>query len=327
MSNRKFLSLLTSCFLVLSSTTNFIAASNTTVFITGSGIAARLHEPVLKEFPEVNVRSIRIPEKSLPVEKPDGISENWLFLGTPVYKHKDHIISSCKKYKKILCEKPVGLSTDEISEIKTAINQNGTCFIVNYALRFLPQLDEIKEFIKNNQVNSVIITCNANFNKFPPNKTWKSDYKSGGGILYSILPHMIDLLNFLNFEEDANNISFKSTSEIPMDNIQLYSKTKSGIKTEINIDLLKDFDEFTLKLETPQGGKIFNLINSQENKITGAKYLSGTLSATNKLSPWRISFKHLLETIFKDPENQKLAKIEDAEKVHNILKVILSNKN
>lgn len=327
MANRKFLSLLTSCFLVLISNTNFASASNTTVFITGSGIATRLHEPVLKEFPEVNIKSIRIPEKSLPAEKTDEISENWLFLGTPVYKHKDHIISSCKKYKKILCEKPVGLSQDEINEIKTAVNQSKTCFIVNYALRFLPQLDEVKEFIKNNKVNSVIITCNANFNKLPPNKAWKSDYKTGGGILYSILPHMVDLLNFLNFEEDINNINFKSTSEIPMDDIQLYSKTKSGIKTEINIDLLKNFDEFTLKLETPQGGKIFNLINSKENKITGAKYISGTLSATNKLSPWRISFRYLLETIFTDPENKKLAKIEDAERVHNLLKIILSKKN
>lgn len=324
MANRKFLSVLTSCFLVFSSTTNFAAASNTTVFITGKGIATRLHEPVLKEFPEVKIKSIQIPEKPFLIEKPDETSDSWLFLGTPVYKHKDHIISSCKKYKKILCEKPVGISKDEINEIKTAINQSGTCFIVNYALRFLPCLDEIKEFIKNNEIKSVTITCNANFNKFAPNKAWKTDYKLGGGILYSILPHMVDLLNFLNFEEDINNISFKSTSEIPMDDIQLYSKTKNGIKTEINIDLLKDFDEFTLKLETPQSGKIFDLINSEENKISSTKYLSGTLSATSKISPWRISFKNLLKTLFTDLENPKFAKIKDAEKVHNILKEILS---
>lgn len=332
MTNRKFLSVLTSCFLILNSSMNFAEASNgkqptKTVFITGKGIATRLHEPVLKEFPEVKIRSIQIPEKPHLIEKFDETSDNWLFLGTPVYKHKDHIISSCKKYKKILCEKPVGMSKDEINQIKIAIDQSGTCFIVNYALRFLPYLDEIKAFTKNNKIKAVTITCNANFNKFPPNKAWKENYKLGGGILYSILPHMIDLLNFLNFEEDINNISFKSTSEIPMNDIQLYSKTKSGIKTEINIDLLKDFDEFTLKLETPQSGKIFNLVNSKENKITGSKYISGTLSATNKLSPWRISFKNLLETLFTDLENPKFAKIEDAEKVHNILKIIISNKN
>ena len=319
MINRKFLSLLTSCFLIFGSSMSFADASGTTVFITGSsGIAARLHKPVLKEFPGINIEPVRIPEKPLSSEKTWETTDQWLFLGTPVYKHKDHIISSCKKYKRILCEKPVGLSKDEINEIKTAISQNETCFIVNYALRFLPCLDEIK---------SVTIICNANFNKFPPNKAWKSDYKSGGGILYSILPHMVDLLNFLNFEESLSEITFESTSKIPMDDISLYSKTKSGIKTAIHIDLLKDFDEFTLKLETPKGGKIFNLINSKENKITGTKYLSGTLSATSKISPWRISFKNLLEALFADPENPNFAKVEDAAKVHDVLGVILSKEN
>lgn len=321
MINRKFLAAVTSCFLVLNS--SLAAASNTTVFITGSGIATRLHKPVLKEFPKIKTKSIRISEKPISGQKFDKTSENWLFLGTPVYKHKDHIISSCKKYKKILCEKPVGLSKNEINEIKTAINQNKTYFRVNYALRFLPCMDEIKKFIKNNEIKSVTITCNANFNKFPPNKAWKNDYKSGGGILYSILPHMVDLLNFLNLEEDVNSIFFESSLKVPMDDIKLYSKTKSGIKTEINIDLLKDFDEFTLKLETPKNGKIFDLINSSENKISETKYISGTLSATSKLSPWRISFKYLLETIFADKENEKLAKIEDAEKIHDVLEMIL----
>lgn len=328
MINRKFLSLLTSCFLIFGSSMSFADASDTTVFITGSsGIAARLHKPVLKEFPGINIESVRIPEKPFLSEKACKPTDQWLFLGTPVYKHKEHIISSCKKYKRILCEKPVGLSKDEINEIKTAISQNETCFIVNYALRFLPCLNEIKEFTKNNEIKSVTIICNANFNKFPPNKAWKSDYKSGGGILYSILPHMVDLLNFLNFEESLSDITFESISKIPMDDISLYSKTKSGIKTAIHIDLLKDFDEFTLKLETPKGGKIFNLINSKENKITGTKYLSGTLSATSKISPWRISFKNLLEALFADPENPNFAKVEDAEKVHDVLGAILSKEN
>ena len=110
-----------------------------------------------------------------------------------------------------------------------------------------------------------------------------------------------------------------------MNDIKLRSRTKSGIETQINIDLLRDFDEFTLNLETPQGVKIFDLINFKESKIFGtAEYISGTLSATNKLSPWRISFKYLLEALFSNPENQKLAKIEDAEKVHDVLEMILS---
>lgn len=196
-------------------------------------------------------------------------------------------------------------------------------FIVNYALRFLPCVEEFKEFIKNNDVKYVTITCNANFNQNPPNKSWKNDYKLGGGILYSILPHMIDLLNYLNFQGDLNDITFQSTTQVPMNDIKLYSKTLSGVNTVININLCKNFDELTLKVETSDKSKTFDLINNSENKISDTRYCNGTLSATSKISPWRTSFKYLLENLFINPQDSRFAKIEDAKNVLKVLDIIL----
>lgn len=294
----------------------------TTIYLTGMGIATRLHKPVLEEIPNTNVEFIRLPED--PSKSNDLIvpSDGWLFLGTPVYKQKQHILCCAKKFKKILCEKPAGLSANEINQIKDIITQNQVLFRVNYALRFLPCLEEIKEFIKNNNVKSVTITCNANFNENPPNKAWKSDYKLGGGIIYSILPHMVDLLNYLNLPEDLNDITFKSTTKIPMDDINLFSKTPNKIDTAININLREKFDELTLKVETSDKSKTFDLIDSSENKILGTRYCNGTLSATSKISPWRISFKYLLDTLFTNPNDSRFAKIEDAENVHKVLDII-----
>ncbi len=329
---RKFLTTLISCTFALGCNLGAIDVQiseqpRTKVFLTGNGIATRLHKPVLEEIPNVDVELVHISEQSPLPEDSVSISDGWLFLGTPVYKHKHHILCSCKKYKKILCEKPVGLSTDEINQIKDIINQNGILFRVNYALRFLPGLDEIKEFISNNDVKSVTLTCNAGFNKNPPNKAWKSDYKLGGGILYSILPHMVDLLNFLNCEEDLKSIVCKSGTKIPMDDIKLCSKTSNGVNMMIDINLCENFDEFTLKIETFNETRTFDLINSLENKISDTKYRNGTLSATSEVSPWRISFKHLLDVLFINPEDYRLAKIEDAEKVQNVLGVILSQQS
>ncbi len=296
---------------------------DTTVCLTGDGIATRLHKPVLEEFPNVNIEFIRLSEE---VSEPNDLvtsSDDWLFLGTPVYKHKDHILGCAEKFKKILCEKPVGLSTVEIEQIKNTINQNQVLFRVNYALRFLPCIEEVKEFIKNNDVKCVTITCNANFNQNPPNKLWKNDYKSGGGVLYSILPHMIDLLNYLNFQEDLNDITFQSTTQVPMGDINLYSKNLSGVNTAININLCENFDELTLKVETSDGSKTFDLIDASENKISGTCYCNGSLSATSKISPWRISFKYLLENLFTNPNDSRFAKIEDAENVLKVLDIIL----
>lgn len=317
------------CFLPLYNNLKFVEATdfelpNTTVYLTGAGIATRLHEPVLEEFSGVDIEFTRIPEK--PSKADDSVIpyDGWLFLGTPVYKQEQHILICTKMFKKILCEKPVGLSTKEIKHIKSIINQNHVLFRVNYALRFLPCVEEIKEFIKNNDVKSVTITCNADFNKNPPNRAWKSDCKLGGGIVYSILPHMVDLLNYLNLSEDLDSIEFKSTTQIPMNDIELHSKTLNQVNTLININLCENFDELTLKIETSNESKTFDLINSSKNKIFGTRYSNGTLSATSEISPWRISFKHLLENLFTNPNDCRFAKIEDAESVHKVLDVILS---
>ena len=303
-------------------TYSYSNTENITVHLTGNGIATRLHKPILDEFDNITTEFVHIDDG---ISKSNEHLDAWLFLGTPVYKHKNHIINACKSYDKILCEKPVTLSLDEIAQIKEAINQNNTLFRVNYALRFLPDIQEILEFINNNDVKSVSIICNANFNIKPGNKEWKNDYKLGGGILYSIFPHFVDLLNYLGCQADLDSIYFESTQQIPMNDISFSSKALKGYDANININLCEDFDQLILKVETTDKTKVFDLINVPESIIDGTKYPNGTLSATSEISPWRISFKHLLENLFTNPNDFRFASIEDAENVHKVLNVILTN--
>ena len=294
--------------------------NSTTVFLTGSGIAVRLHDPSLSDFTHIDTKFVRISESGQTTTKSDIDLKNWLFLGTPVYKHKDHLIYATKKYKNILCEKPVGLSLSDINQIKQAIEENNVQFIVNYPLRFLPVIKQVKEFISCNDIKSIKVTCNADFNKNPPNKSWKTNFNLGGGVVYSILPHLSDILNFIVDPCDLSSIRFESTSKIPMDDIRVFSKTLSKIDTEININLRENFDELKLEIQTPEESKIIDLIDSNENLISGTKYQNGTLPATSKISPWNISFKYLLQSIFSgSADDTKLAKIQDAEKVHQVI--------
>lgn len=70
--------------------------------------------------------------------------------------------------------------------------------------------------------------------------------------------------------------------------------------------------------------KVFDLVEASDKAIFENKYPSGTLSATSEISPWRIYFKTLVETLFETPEDARLARLEDAEKVHKIINVILN---
>ena len=320
-------SFLSSCLIIGNFSACASELTNTNVFLTGNGIATRLHSPVLKQFSNIDTSFIRLPEENELSSEIKVQPTDWLFLGTPVYKHKQHLLYAIKKYKNILCEKPVGLSLEEIDQIDKAINENQTLFIVNYALRFLPQIQQIKEFINGNEIKSVKLICNSNFNKNPPNKIWKSDYTLGGGVMYSILPHLIDLLNFTMGENDLSTVTFESSSEIPMDDIKVSSKTLNKTDISINVNLRENFDELKLEVQTPEKTKVFDLVSSSTNIIDKTKYPNGTLSATSECSPWRISFRYLLENIFLDPTNPNFAKIQDAKNVHKVLKVINSKIN
>lgn len=296
------------------------------VFLTGKGIATRLHEPVLRQISDATSIFMTIPDNDYSGTNVNITKNDWVFLGTPVYKQFEHLAYLAKHCKNILCEKPVCLSLSEINQLKNLIADNHVLFRVNYALRFLPMIDEIKEFTRNNDVKSVKLVCNAGFNKNLPNKEWKSDVNLGGGILYSIFPHLVDLSIFLFGENDLDKVSFKSSSKIPMDDIKMFSKTIGGIETTIDINLKENFDEFKLEIETvDEKVKTFDLINSSTNKISDTKYLNGSLSATSEISPWRISFIYLLEKLFTAPSDVRFARIEDAEAVHKVLRVILTN--
>lgn len=311
--------IVSSCFLV----NHF--RKNITVHVTGkSGIAGRLHYPVLQEFPNISTKFIRIDE-DINNEYQTKNKNTWLFLGTPVYKQFQHLTRACCEYNKILCEKPVCLSLSEISELKEIINKNKVFFRVNYALRFSPKVQEILDFIEKNNIKSVSIICNSNFNIKPSPIDWKNDYKLGGGILYSIFPHFVDLIYFLNFNPDINSVSFDSSTDIPMNNINFRCTDKtSNCKIYININLQENFDELVVEFETTDEIKIFDLVNVPEKIIKNNTYDNGALSATSEISPWRISFRNLLKVLFSDPNNKNIANIQDAENVHKIINKILN---
>ncbi|GAC41965.1 Gfo/Idh/MocA family oxidoreductase [Paenibacillus popilliae] len=294
------------------------------VDLTGKGIAVRLHEPVLKQFPGVNTKFVRIRDDfSLNNEQVEQ-SVDWLFLGTPVYKQKNHILNSLGKYKGILCEKPVGLSAKEIQDIKEHLTESNTVFRVNYALRFVPVMQEVLNFLNHNEVKSISMTCNANFNLNQGNSAlWKKDQKLGGGILYSIFPHLIDTLNFLGYEFNPETVDFLSESPVPMDNIKVSGSSSGGIPMGVNIDLCQTFDELSIKIETESKIVFFDLVD-QKNISQNLRYPNGTLSATSDISPWKVGFEELLKILFSNPNESKLAKIEDAEKVHKVIDAILS---
>ncbi len=297
---------------------NAFGQDNQSIDLAGKGISARLHAPIANEL-GMKTNFVRISEDGL-----DFSNENseLLIIGTSPEKHINHILNSIDKYEKILCEKPVGISADDCVRLEKAIKNCKTQIRVNYQLRFHPKFKEISDFIKQNRIRSLKISYKSDFGSAKAAQDWKNDIKTGGGVVYSLLPHIIDAVNFVGLNMDPELISWIETTDennIPMRNVRLCVNLEEDDEkffVLIDLDVSKKYDEFTFRFETEDGNeKIFDLIANNEVFSKNRQYANGYLLSKNDYSFWRRCFKDLLETFLNNPSDYRLATIADAKKV------------
>lgn len=85
-----------------------------------------------------------------------------VYIALPHGLHKYWSIEALRHKKAVLCEKPVGLNSEEMKEIRKEALINNTFFMEAMKTRFIPLIHTIKEIIKNKEIGE-ITTIKANF--------------------------------------------------------------------------------------------------------------------------------------------------------------------
>jgi len=85
-----------------------------------------------------------------------------VYIALPHGFHKYWSIEALRHKKAVLCEKPVGLNSEEMKEIKDEALVNNTFFMEAMKTRFIPLIHTIKEIIKNKDIGE-IISIESNF--------------------------------------------------------------------------------------------------------------------------------------------------------------------
>jgi predicted dehydrogenase len=118
-------------------------------------------------------------------------------------RNSDHhwqVIEAARAGKNILCEKPLALNYNQAKEMVDVCGENNVELGVNYVFRFHPLIYKAKELLKN-QVIGKIISITTNFNtNFPPDNNYRFQKEHGGGALFDLGTHMIDLLRYFGGE-------------------------------------------------------------------------------------------------------------------------------
>ncbi|MFZ0278948.1 MAG: Gfo/Idh/MocA family oxidoreductase [Candidatus Sulfotelmatobacter sp.] len=124
-----------------------------------------------------------------------------VYVATPVFLHAPQTVQSLRAGKHVLCEKPMGMNEAEARSMVRAAEETGRTFGVAYYRRTYPKVQRAKQLLAAGAIGQPVVaelTCHGWFDENESHRSWLIDPAlAGGGPLYDIASHRIDVLNFL----------------------------------------------------------------------------------------------------------------------------------
>jgi predicted dehydrogenase len=124
-----------------------------------------------------------------------------VYVATPVSLHAPLTLAALRAGRHVLCEKPLAMHYAEALEMVRAGRESRRTFGVAYYRRRYPKLLRAQELLAAGAIGRPVlaeINCHGWFNAEGGERSWLLDPAlAGGGPLYDIGSHRIDVLNFL----------------------------------------------------------------------------------------------------------------------------------
>jgi myo-inositol 2-dehydrogenase/D-chiro-inositol 1-dehydrogenase len=117
---------------------------------------------------------------------------------SPSKYHVDQIKQISQKTKNIFCEKPLGLSINEIMEAKTLVDNNKLNLHVGFNRRFDPDFSSLKMAISSGEIGDIHTIKIISRDPSPPPISY---IKKSGGIFLDMTIHDFDMVKYLSGSE------------------------------------------------------------------------------------------------------------------------------
>jgi predicted dehydrogenase len=129
---------------------------------------------------------------------------NAVYVATPPQTHADYAIRAMKAGKAVYVEKPMAMTYAECMDMIATSKTTGMTLFVAHYRRSLPYFIKVKELLNANKVGTIISVLVRQFRAplaadlASESHTWRVDPAiAGGGYLFDLAPHTIDILDFL----------------------------------------------------------------------------------------------------------------------------------
>lgn len=121
-----------------------------------------------------------------------------VYIATPVSLHAPQTIAALRAGKHVLCEKPVALDYEQACTMRDAAVEAGRVLGIAYYRRMYPKVLRAKQLLADGVIGRPVlaeISCHDWFNAEAGREWLVYPALAGGGPLYDIGSHRIDLLN------------------------------------------------------------------------------------------------------------------------------------
>ena len=221
-------------------------------------------DPLIEETRILEYPDIKISKDLSSLNRVGPI--NGIIICSPSNYHLEHIKEASKITKNIFCEKPLGLSIDEIIEIKELIKEKNLNLHVGFNRRYDPDFHELKQSISRGDIGTLRMIKITSRDPSPPPISY---INKSGGLFLDMTIHDFDMAKFLADSEISN----------------LYAK--GGCFINMDIKKANDIDTAIINMKL-ENGTLVTINNSrqaiygydQRVEVLGSK---GTLKVDNRL--------------------------------------------
>ncbi|RLE14599.1 hypothetical protein DRI96_01200 [Candidatus Aerophobetes bacterium] len=201
---------------------------------------------------------------------------------TPNYLHKNILIDALKAGKHIYCDKPLALNLKEARDILKATEKSSSIHQMTFEYRFIPAIMRAKQLIREGFLGDVFSFrgCYLHSGYIDPSRpvSWRLDReKSGGGALFDLGSHILDLVRHLLGEYKSvfatsrtfikerplpDNLERKKKVEVDDISILQVELENGGIGTiEVSRLATGANDELRIEIHGQKGAIYFNLMD------------------------------------------------------------------
>ena len=163
-----------------------------------------------------------------------------VYVASPVFLHAPQTIAALRAGRHVLCEKPMALDYAEARSMQNAAQETGRILGVAYYRRMYPKVNRAQELIAAGVIGRVVFAEATSHDWLDTHgaRGWLIDPKlAGGGPLYDIASHRIDLMNYL-FGEPAKATGQISTLAHAIDvedNATVLVEYESGVRGVVDV--------------------------------------------------------------------------------------------